>query len=237
MTTHIFLAMRALLFQLFIYSLLTGCSQTVTQPLATAQLQARAEFPLAYYVQAKAQGAKVLTIDTKHSLITIIVHRGGVLARLGHDHVVASHDVNGFVDLTAGRADLYVPLEKLTVDEPKLRASAGFTTQPSQDAIEGTRQNMLVKVLESSSYPHALISVKRADADAAKLIVTLTLHDSVKVFEVPAKTTNTTDGITIEGQLSFNQSDFGMTPFSILGGALKVEDRLDLNYNFIADSK
>jgi hypothetical protein len=237
MTTPTTLALRSLLLQLFIYGLLTGCTHSVTQPLATDHLQPPADFPLAYYTQAKAHGAKILNIDSRNSLITIIVHRGGALARLGHDHVVASHDVNGFVDLTAGRADLYVPLDKLTVDEPMLRASAGFATQPSQDAIEGTRQNMLAKVLESSRFPHALISVKRADADAAKLIVTITLHDTVKVFKMPAKTTNTTDGITIEGQLSFNQSDFGITPFSILGGALTVEDRLDLNYYIIADSK
>lgn len=234
MTSHNLLSVRALLFQFFLYVLLTGCTKSVTQPLAADHLQAPYDFPEAYYEQARLHDSKILKVDSRHSLLAIIVHRGGPLARLGHDHVVASHDITGYVDLTAGRADLYVPLDTLTVDETGLRAKAGFTTQPDQSAIDGTRQNMLVKVLQTNRYPRALISVRRSATDSAKLTVTITLQDSVKIFEVASKTRNTKDGFEIEGQMSFNQTDFGITPFSILGGALQVQDRLDLHFNIVA---
>jgi hypothetical protein len=34
--------------------------------------------------------------------------------------------------------------------------------------------------------------------------------------------------------MSFNQSDFGIVPFSVLGGALQVRDRLDLSFRIVA---
>ena len=68
----------------------------------------------------------------------------------------------GISHRTSGRADLYVPLDTLVVDEPALRAEAGFDTQPSAADIAGTRRNMLEKVLEADRYPFALIAVKRS---------------------------------------------------------------------------
>jgi hypothetical protein len=34
--------------------------------------------------------------------------------------------------------------------------------------------------------------------------------------------------------MSFNQSDFGITPLSILGGAIRVQDSVDLRFNILA---
>ena len=214
--------------------LLAGCTPTLSPPELAQPAQAPAGFPAAYYRQAQAAGITVLRVDTQRSRVTIKVGRGGVLARLGHEHVVASHDVNGYIDISAGQADLYVPLDRLVVDEPSLRREAGFTTQPSDDAIAGTQHNMQLKVLESARFPFALIHIKRGSADDSKLDVTITLHNTAKTFEVPALIETVTDGLKISGQLSFNQTDFGMTPFSILGGALQVQDRVDLHFLIFA---
>jgi len=51
-----------------------------------------------------------------------------------------------------GLADFYVPLEQLVVDEPGLRTEAGFDTQPSPEAIEGTRRNMLTNTLDAETF-------------------------------------------------------------------------------------
>ena len=219
---------------LVLASLFSGCTPHITPPSAVEHLQTPAGFPSTYYQQAKATGSTVLKIDAKHSLVVIDVRRGGVLARLGHDHVVASHDVTGYVDITGGRADLYVPLDHLTVDETALRAEAGLTTQPSQDAIDGTRHNMLVKVLEADQFPFALIRIIRDPADRLKLSVAITLHGTTKTFDVPAQIDTTPGVLKISGKMTFNQSDFGITPFSILGGAMLVEDKLDLRFQIFA---
>jgi polyisoprenoid-binding protein YceI len=217
-----------------IASMLAGCTAQISTTALRDDLHMPANFPAAYYQQARAAGAKVLRIDTKSSLLTIYVRRGGLLARLGHDHVIASHDVNGYVDTSAGRADLYVPLERLAVDEPALRSEAGFTTQPSESDIEGTRRNMQNKVLESASYPYALIRINRTTADRSNLNVTITLHGTTHTYEIPAKIETVADVLIISGQMSINQTAFGITPFSILGGALQVQDRVDLRFRILA---
>lgn len=214
--------------------LASGCAPRTSPPVEIEHLQAPAGFPVAYYRQAEASGSKVLRIDSKRSLVTIDVRRSGALARLGHDHVVASHDATGYVDLTGGRADLYLPLDRLAVDEPALRAEAGLTTQPSEEAVAGTRRNMLDKVLESGRFPFALIRITRGTTDRSALSVTITLHGTVKTFEIPAQIETMPGGLKISGQMTFNQTDFGITPFSILGGALQVQDRLDLHFRVIA---
>lgn len=214
--------------------LVTGCAPRIfTQP-AVEHLRAPADFPESHYRQAEALGRKVLRVDPDRSLVVIDVRRGGSLARLGHDHVVASHDVRGYIDIDGGQADLYVPLDRLAVDEPWLRSEAGLTTHPSKETVESTRRNMLEKVLESGRFPFALIRVTRGATDRSKLIVTITLHGAMHAFEIPAQIETLPGGIEISGHMMFNQTDFGIVPFSILGGAIQVQDRLDLRFRIFA---
>lgn len=214
--------------------LLAACAPT-PPPLPPAALpQQPAAFPEAHYRQAEAAGRRVLRIDPARSLVVIEVRRAGVLAGLGHDHVVASHDVRGFVDAQDGRADLYVPLQRLAVDEAGLRAEAKLDTQPSPDAIDGTHRNMLEKVLDAERFPFALIRATRASADPAKLDVAITLHGTTRRFGIPLQTEALPDGLAVSGRLTFNQTDFGLTPYSVLGGALQVQDRLELRFRVVA---
>jgi polyisoprenoid-binding protein YceI len=215
-------------------ALLAACVPPPPSPPAAAIPPTPAEFPEAHYRQAEAAGRQILHIDPARSLVVIEVRRAGVLAGLGHDHVVASHDARGFVDARDGRADLYVPLQRLSVDEPGLRAEAKFDTQPSQDAIEGTRRNMLEKVLDAERFPFVLIHAARAGADPARLIVAITLHGTTRRFDIPLQTETLPDGLAVSGRLTFHQTDFGLTPYSVLGGALQVQDRLELRFRIVA---
>jgi polyisoprenoid-binding protein YceI len=217
--------------------LMAGCATSPPQVTPPSTTQQPAAFPESYYRQAQSQGKMVLRIDTQQSLVSIEVRRAGTLARLGHDHVIASHDLAGYVLADEGRADLYLPLAKLTVDEPALRAAAGFDTQPTQEAIEGTRHNMLAKVLEADRYPYALIHVTRADPASSSLQVSIMLHGVTRTFEVPAQIETKRDRVTVNGRLVLKQTDFGIVPFSVLGGAIQVQDSMDLHFHIIADQR
>jgi hypothetical protein len=216
--------------------LVSGCS-TVNQSQKASSSTASfpASFPESYYRQAHALGKRVLRINPDRSLVTIEVRRAGTLARLGHDHVVASHDISGYVAPDEGRADLSLPLANLTVDEPNLRAAAGFDTQPSPEAIEGTRNNMLTKVLEAERYPFALIHIVQIDPALSTLRASITLHGSTRTFVVPVKMEILASGILVRGDVSFTQTEFGMVPYSVLGGAIQVQDRLDLHFQIEAN--
>lgn len=220
---------------LLVASCATQRPGTAPQP-APAAIAAPENFPRADYERAAAQGKPVYRVDAARSLVAITVRRGGSLARLGHDHVVASHAAQGYIAPEQGRADLYFPLGELSVDEPALRAEAGLDTQPSPSDIAGTRTNMQGKVLETQQFPFALIRVRGAEKmpTGVLLAVAITLHGVTHRFEVPAQIETGRGEMSITGLVEFNQSDFGIVPFSILGGAIQVQDRISLRFRIHA---
>lgn len=214
--------------------LLAGCVPAVREPAAPAAVPA--DFPEAHYRELLAQGKPVFRVDPAGSLIVIEVRRAGKFANLGHDHVVASHELGGFAAPDEGRADLYVPLERLAVDEPELRKEAGFDTQPSEADIEGTRANTLDKVLEVEKFPFALVRVSGATAKpgSATLDLAITLHGTTRTLRAPAKIEADAERIGVTGRLSFDQTEFGITPYAVLGGAVAVRDRVNLRFSIRA---
>jgi hypothetical protein len=215
-------------------ALVAACAWQAPRPPAPDG-QAPANFPEQHYLQAAARGDPVFRVDPASSLVVIEVRRGGSLARLAHDHVVASHDVRGYVAPGEGRADIYVALAALVVDEPGLRAEAKFDTQPTDDDIAGTRRNML-NALQAADHPFALVRITRADANAAdtRLNVAITLHGATHTLQVSAQIDAGIDEIGASGRLALRQTDFGITPLSVLGGAIQVQDEVSLRFTIRA---
>jgi hypothetical protein len=219
-------------------SLLGACAPAARQTGAGPALppQIAAGDPDAWYRDAEAGGKTVMPIDARQSLITVIVHRGGALARLGHDHAVASRSVSGFVAPEQGRADLAFRLDQMTVDEPGLRKQAGFDTQPSDAAIEGTRTNMLTRVLDADHYPLVRIHVERATGQAP-LRAAITLHGVTRTLDIPTLVEAVPGGLRASGDVSLKQSDFGIEPFSVMAGALAVQDQIDIHFALTATAR
>ena len=214
---------------------MTTCTLSIA-PLSQAESTAiPADFPEAYYRQARELGNEILSVDSTQSLVVIEVHRAGPLAWLGHDHVVASHNLRGYVSIAEGQADLFVPLEQLVADEPELRTDAGFNTQPSKEDIEATYLNMQ-NALESGHFPFALIHITRTSADRPQMEVSITLHGIKRTYEVQAHIEFVPNGVAINGWMSLNQADFGITPLSVMGGAIQVQDKLDLRFHILAQN-
>ncbi len=216
-------------------TLLAGCAPLLREP-AQAPAAPPADFPEGYYREGAAQGKPVFRVDSRESLVVIEVRRSGSLARLGHDHVVASHEVGGYLAPDEGRADLYVALARLAVDEAALRAGAGFDTQPTESDIQGTRANMLEKVLEAEKFPFALIQVSGANTmrGDVTLNVAITLHGSTRTLQVPARIEADAGAMSVTGGFSFDQTDFGITPYSLLGGAIAVKNGVELRFRIRA---
>jgi polyisoprenoid-binding protein YceI len=228
----------ALLLHVSCAALLAACAPApiVTPTLPPAATAPAAASPGTFYDQARAAGRQVLRIDTQHSLIAVTVRRGGALARIGHDHVVASHSIEGQAAPASqgqtGRTDFRFRLDQMTVDEAGLRAQAGLDSVPSADAIAGTRHNMLVKVLDAERYPY--VEVRAEGGPDGLLQADITLHGVTRRYAIPAKLAASAAGITANGELTLKQSDFGITPFSVLGGALAVQDQLELRFELSA---
>ena len=181
------------------------------------------------------QGVQLLHIAPDESLLTITVRRGGALARLGHDHVVASRSLQGVVAPALGRAQFRFRLDEMSVDEAGLRQAAGLTTTPSADAIAGTRHNMLVRVLDAERYPWVRVDARRT-GNKEVLDADITLHGVTRSVQLPVRIEETADGKSLQasGSLLLKQSDFGIVPFAILGGAMAVRDQMELAFRITA---
>lgn len=213
---------------------LAACTPLPATAPAAAPVPAPApELPPPPAAPPAPAAATVLHIDSAQSLIAVTVRRGGVLARLGHDHVVAARTITGTVTPDDNRAEFQFRLDQMTVDEPALRQTAGLAKQPSQDAIDGTRTNMLTKVLDAESYPLVHVRVTRT-SEGQPLHAAITLHGVTRGYEIPATIGIHQGAITVAGTVNLKQTDFGLVPFSVMGGAMAVQDEMELRFTLVA---
>jgi hypothetical protein len=208
--------------------LLTACGQPLAPqaPLVPGPAAADA------YRSAAVSGAAVYAVDPGASLLAVTVRRGGLMARLGHDHVVASHTLTGFAAPGLGRADLSFRADQLTVDEPPQLRDAGIATSPSPEAVEGTRKNMLGPVLDAGRYPVVALHAE-LPADG-RLRVDVTLHGTTRRIDLPAAVRVDEQQVTASGTAHLKQTDFGITPFSVGAGLLAVQDELEVRFHIVA---
>jgi len=207
---------------------------------------APADFPADKYAGAR-RGERIYAVASSASLVIVKVYRGGALSRLGHDHVVAARNVEGYVALTpaagggtAVQADLYAALGTLTVDEAELRAAAGFAIEPSEEDKEGTRANML-KSIEAGSFPYVQVALAasvpaRGPFDGeVEANVSISLHGVEKTYQIPIDVSLSDDDLRASGSFQIVQTDFDIEPFSVMGGALAVRDELDIEFHVRAN--
>ncbi len=175
----------------------------------------------------------LLAVDDARSLVTLRVTRAGPLARLGHDHVLACRHLAGAVSVAAGEARLTVPLAAVSVDEPDLRRAAGLDPDVDEEAVAGTRRNLQRKVFDTARYPEARVRILREGPEA--LLVILTVHGHEHREHVQARLEPLPGGgLRARGAFTLRQSDFGMIPFAVLGGALQVADAVDVRFDVVA---
>jgi hypothetical protein len=204
-------------------------------PPPALQEPARAErapagFPAADYELMARRGMPVFAVDPQQSRVLIEVGRAGRLARLGHEHAIVARDIHGYVAPRAGRADFFVGVDALVVDEPAARREAGLETEPSQADIAGTRDNMLGKVFDAGRHPFVRVSAAGIDPGRAPARINVEVNGVVRSVPVTLELRDEPRRLFASGRFSLDQSDFGIVPFAVLGGALQVRDRVDVRF-------
>jgi len=213
--------------------LVVACATPVPQPPSTAEAADRPrDFPTREYEDAARRGVPVFTIDAERSEVVVEVRRAGTLARLGHDHVMVAHRVRGYVAPQEARADLYLRLDELAVDEEEARRAVGFDTNPTSEQIEGTRQNMLHREIDAAQHPFVVVHVTHAGQPQAA--VAIELNGVTRAVPVAMQTTAASDEVRARGSFSIEQTAFGIAPLSLAGGAIQVADRVDLEFTIVA---
>ncbi len=214
------------------------CVGCVYAPYVPQDIEGPA-LPEAEYRQAADEGVPVYRIDQQRSRVYIYARREGP----GHDHVIASEDVEGLVLLAAdsnrARADLRIPLQKLVVDKPEYRQRFGLKPDLSESAINGTTGNMQDKVLESRSFPWAEVTARFASVEDSPptLAVSITLHGASFEYLVPVEIESDDKQLSVTGSMTIDHSDFGLTAFSAAGGLLRVAEALEIEFELTAVSE
>jgi polyisoprenoid-binding protein YceI len=230
---------RRLLIAAWVLPLLLALSGCV-KPVPVPEVPSGPQLPEAAYIEAARQGADVYRIQTTQSHVLVRVGRAGRMKNLGHDHVIASENVEGLVmlhdDPAESRADLLIPLQRLIVDKTEYREQMGLEGEMTESAIEGTSNNMQDKVLESGIYPWVQVSVRFASAqsDPPTLDLSVTLHGATSDYVVPVDFKVEPDRLVMAGEMTMQHSDFGLTPFSAAGGLIKVAEQLELRFMLVA---
>ncbi len=185
------------------------------------------------------QGAREFAIDPAASVVAMLVRRGGKLSGFGHVHVITSGSEAGRVwlgttpDLSG--FEVRLPVSEFVVDDPQARAAAGpeFAAKVPEDARTGTRQNMLgPDVLDAARYPEVVVSSAGplSDPPPSTLKVRIVVHGAQQEIEVPVEARVDASAMTAKGSFRIRQSDFGIKPFSIVGGAIAVEDEVEIRF-------
>jgi polyisoprenoid-binding protein YceI len=118
----------------------------------------------------------------------------------------------------------------LVVDEPALRKEAGFDTQPTDDDIEGTRRNML-SAMEAAKFPFAVVRISAGEtAGAASMRISVSVHGVERTVQAPVELEMRAGSLVAKGRIALKQTDFGITPLSVLGGAIQVQDEVRVRF-------
>ena len=203
----------------------------------------------------------VYRIDESRSELRILVYRAGPLAHLGHNHVIVNRSIHGMVNLaeTAQETEfsMEVPAAAFVVDDAQARSEEGpdFAAAVPDEAKSGTLHNMLsTSLLDAEEFP--TITVKsiavagapgapgalgtlgtRSDMqEAGTLTVTVAItvagHESR--VDVPFTLRRDSDHLSAVGSLELRQTALGLTPYSLMLGALQVQDAMTVKFNIVA---
>ncbi|HEY4084423.1 MAG TPA: YceI family protein [Bryobacteraceae bacterium] len=160
--------------------------------------------------------AQPRAIDTGKSVMKVRVSKAGLLSGLGHEHEISAPIASGTVDTKSGQVVLRVHARSLRVLDPGI----------SDKDREEIQSNMTgVKVLDAERFSE--IVFRAAGASPGLMKGDLTLHGQTHPVTVNVRE----DASHFTGTARLKQSDFGITPVKVAGGAVRVKDEIQIEFD------
>lgn len=220
--------------------LLTGCVPPSPPPTPTPA----ATLPAPCRPTSMRPGSQLLRFDPTRSHLEIYVYRAGTLARLGHNHIISTHTMEGYVELAEpiqrSRVTLCLPVADFTVDDSQLRAAAGedFSSQPAPEDIAATRRNMLSQTqLDADRFPYVIVTGEVRGKRGTDLELTLQFTVRDHHYSAPATVhlERSSKALVARGELPLKLTELGIKPYSALFGALQVADGLVVKFELASN--
>ena len=161
----------------------------------------------------------------------------GLFSAFGHNPIIAIRDFSGeaqFVPDTFETASL-----TLNINARALTLT-GEVKEKDRAEIERT---MREQVLEVETYPEILFSSANISASRlaegryrVRIIGDLTLHGvTQKNIWISAEAKLDDSLLRTQGEFSLKQTDYGIRPFSVVGGAIKLKNELRFTFDIAAE--
>ncbi len=170
--------------------------------------------------QTTRPSAALQRIDPQASTLTVYVYRSGVFKFAADNHEIRAPIASGSVDEGARTVELTIDARNLQVLDPGLNA----------DKRAEVQQRMLSpEVLDPDRYPAITFRSRSVEAGADHLLVrgNLTLHGQTR--PVTVQVSRMASGY--RGTATLNQTDFGIKPIRVAGGAVKVKDQVKIEFD------
>jgi polyisoprenoid-binding protein YceI len=165
--------------------------------------------------------AQPRAIDTAKSTMTVRVYKAGVFSAFGHNHEIAAPIADGKVDAAARQVELHVETRALKVLDPGVS---------EKDRAETQRVMLSSEVLNAEAHPAIAFrstSAEPAGTGAWKVHGNLTVHGQTKAVDVDVRQ----EGEHYVGTSRFKQTEFGIQPVKVAGGAIRVKDEIRIEFN------
>jgi len=183
----------------------------------------RSLLPLALISFVGRATGQETSIDTTHSKLLIHVSKSGLFSGFADNHEVEAPISKGSLNTKAGQLRLSVDSRQMRVLDPQL----------SSDKRQQVQERMLgPEVLDSIRFPEITFESTHAEQEHGGRIRVdgmLSLHGVRKFVSVLAQMENG----RYSGRFALKQRDFGITPVSIAGGAVKVKDELTIEFDIL----
>lgn len=164
--------------------------------------------------------AQARDIDAQRSVLTVRVYKTGLFSAFAHDHEIRA-------PIKSGRFDEQKRSVEFKVNAGDLRVLDPGASQGDRDQVH---QNMLgPKVLDVKRFPEIAFrstSIESAGPEKWTVQGELSLHGETRPVKVEVEGANG----HYRGSARLRQTEFGITPITIAGGAIKVKNEVKVEF-------
>ncbi len=219
----------------------TAVAAPAASPASAPATTTASEAAPAVAAPEAAPSAVTYTFNTGASALYVQVFKDPdtMGAGLSHDHVVVARNWTGTAtwhptEPSQCAVKISVPVAKLEVDPPAMRKKVGYDTELSSGQRDDVRKNMLARD-QLNGDEHSTISFTSRSCSATSGAVTvegdLNLLGQTRPLSIKATVKLGEGTFSAKGGFSIQGSDWGLSPFKAMMGALKNQDKLKFSFD------
>ncbi len=160
-------------------------------------------------------------IDTASSVITIRVFKSGLFSMFAHDHLIQARGLSGTA-ATEGSASV-----AFNFSARELKVADPGISDKERSEIQQTMEDKVLEVSKYAEIRFQSTSVGTQGPGRWQVNGNLSLHGRTRPisFVVQESTGR------YRGKTTLRQTDFGIEPITIAGGAIKVKDEIAIEFD------